>query len=123
MAAGPNEVFLACLDEGIFALGPRLKNREDALEYIGTVLAGLSGPLQERGRLLFVKGEAGCYTLVLESSGGRRYLADLDEFTLHRLQRTLGRHFIILTGFIEKPDGGLECLALTDGLGAVLYAT
>jgi hypothetical protein len=119
---GPNQVFLACLDEGIFALGPRLKNKEDAREYIGTVLSGLSGTLQERGRLLFVKGESG-YALVFESSGGRRYLADLDEFTLHRLQRILGRRFIILTGFIEKPDGGLECLALTDGLGAVLYAT
>ena len=122
MAFGPNQVFLACLDEGIFALGPCLKNKEDALEYIGTVLAGLSGPLQERGRLLFVKGES-CYALVFEGSGGRRYLADLDEFTLHRLERILGRRFIILTGFIEKPDGGLECLALTDGLGAVLYAT
>jgi len=39
------------------------------------------------------------------------------------LQGILGKHFIILTGFVENPDGGLECLALTEGVGAVLYAT
>lgn len=123
MVVGSSEVFLACMDDEIFAIGPRLKSREDALEYIGAVVAGLSAPLPERGRLLFVKGEGGCYTLVLDGAGGRLHLADLDQLTLRRLQRILGRRFVILTGFIEKPDGQLECLALTDGLGAVLYAT
>jgi len=118
-----DEVFLAFLNEEIYAIGPRLKNRDDARAYIGNILSELSGNPREGGRLLLLRDDAGHHALVLEGSTGRRHLARLDEFTLHRLKRSMGRRFVILTGFVESADGNLECLALTDGLGAVLYAT
>jgi len=116
-------VFLALLNEEIYAIGPRLKSKDDARAYVGGILNDLSGRERESGRLLLLKDATGHHALVLEGPAGRRHLVHVDEFTLHRLKKFVGRRLVILTGFVENADGNLECLALTDGLGAVLYAT
>ena len=57
--------------------------------------------------------------------GGSRQLIgklqDLDELFMKRFLKGFKKKLFILTCFVEGVDG-LECLVLTEGLGAVFYA-
>ncbi len=119
------EIALTFLGKNIPAIGPKFKSKEEAVEYAQNCLRLFSWASSGRNRLpvklVFRKKSSGKYTLILQ--GGNKTLGrleDLDEVTSKRLEKGLKNCLFILTPFVEKA-GGLECLVLTEGLGAVIY--
>jgi hypothetical protein len=49
-------------------------------------------------------------------------LSNLDELMLLRFKKGLKSKLFILTCFFDGQDAELVCLALTEGVGAVLYS-
>jgi len=107
------------------ALGPFFKKKEEAIcasrpllqkidRLIGT---GCVHPYQ----ITFKWQMNRCYTLVIKSRAITvNVLFDIDELLLRRFQKVFRSLFILTCfyGFAENP----ECLAVTEGLGAVLYS-
>lgn len=107
-------------------VGPQIAGREKAVRIaqklfkeIDKLMAGSpAGPYQ----IIFKNKGCGRYDLVIKSSkSSLDVLHDLDELWIKRFRKIFHGIFI-LSCFYEKNDN-LECLAVTDGLGAVLYSS
>lgn len=120
------DIALTFLGENIPAIGPRFKNREEAVHVARRYLTGINeqaGGTRETPVQIALKKQAdGRYSLVVKGSRqtvGK--LNNLDELFLKRFRKGLKKKLFILTCFVEGSDG-LECLVLTEGLGAVFFA-
>jgi len=120
------DMAMTFLCENIPAIGPTFKNREEAVRKARQYLEGIdktAGELRETPVKIEIKKQAdGRYTIVVEGfqhTMGK--LLNIDELFLKRFCKGLKKRMFILTCFVEKVDE-LECLVLTEGLGAVLYA-
>lgn len=106
------------------ALGPFFKKKEEALNASRPLLQKIDG-LIEAGyihsyKIIFKRQKNNCYTLVVKNRAmAVNILFDIDELLLRRFQKVFRSLFILTCfyGMAEKP----ECLAVTEGLGAVLY--
>ncbi|MDD2553312.1 MAG: hypothetical protein PHP51_01900 [Desulfotomaculaceae bacterium] len=126
MAYRSGDMALTFLCENIPVIGPRFKNREEAVKKARQYLDGISktaGGQRVTPVIIEIKRQDdGRYSIILEGfqhSMGK--LFNIDELFLKRFSKGLKRKMFILTCFVEKVDE-LECLVLTEGLGAVLYA-
>lgn len=114
------------LGDGIPAVGPRFKDKARALQVVQDYLATFSHQSGDRGgdshySVQFIRQEDGRYTLTLVYQAVVVHsLCNVDEIMLRRFCRGFKRKFFIITTFYECPAGELECLALSEGLGAVL---
>lgn len=120
------EIALTFLGENIPAIGPRFNDREEAVRVARNYLKGineLAGGNRETPVQIALNRQAdGRYSLLVEGAGqtvGK--LGNIDELLLRRFRKGLKKKLFILTCFFEGKDG-LECLVLTEGLGAVFYA-
>jgi len=120
------DVALAFLGDSIPAIGPVFKDREEAVKSARRYLEGISkltGGMRETPvQIALNRQPDGRYSLVVESTCqavGR--LNNLDELFLKRFYKGLKKRLFILTCFVEETNG-LDCLVLTEGLGAVIYA-
>lgn len=118
-------VFLG--EDNIPAIGPLFSKRDDAIRAVKDYLANFNrfGLTSAQGRCSasFVKQADGRYSFVLKYGEVKlEALKNLDELMLKRFRKGLRKKFFIATSFYENEDGQLECLALTEGLGAVLVA-
>ncbi|MCL6446538.1 MAG: hypothetical protein K6U04_00040 [Armatimonadetes bacterium] len=107
------------------AIGPSFRRKEEARWNAQGLLKKIDHFLQEAHlhpyRVMFQRQADGCSTLVIKSgTAAVEILANMDELLLKRFQKVF-RNLFILTCFYEG-DGKLECLAVTEGLGAVLYS-
>ncbi|HAG10568.1 MAG TPA: hypothetical protein DCK76_04100 [Desulfotomaculum sp.] len=119
------KVALVLLGE-VPVVGPQISGREKALRVaqklfkeVDKLIAGSSaGPYQ----IIFKHKGSGRYDLVIKSSElSLVILHDLDELWIKRFRKIFNGIFI-LSCFYEK-NNNLECLAVTEGLGAVLYSS
>lgn len=120
------DMALTFVCENIPAIGPRFKDREEAVQKARQYLEGIdksAGELRETPVKIEIKRQDdGRYTIVVEGSQHTMgKLLNIDELFLRRFCKGLKKKMFILTCFVEKVDE-LECLVLTEGLGAVLYA-
>lgn len=120
------DIALTFLGENIPVIGPRFKNREEAIKVARHYLEGineLTGVTRKTPVKIEIKRQADRrFSLVVEGFGhtlGELY--DLDELFLKRFCKGLKKKLFIISCFVEEVDG-LECLVLTEGLGAVFYA-
>jgi hypothetical protein len=120
------EIALTFLGDNIPAIGPRFADREEAVRtarrYLKEISQMAGGAGAEPLSIAFKRQGDGRYSLIME--GSRQLigkLQDLDELLMKRFFKGLKKKLFILTCFVEGVDG-LECLVLTEGLGAVLYA-
>ncbi len=120
------EIALTFLGDNIPAIGPKFTNREEALLTARRYLQGINqmagGTRHNTLKIAFKRQADGRYSLVME--GSRQLigkLQDLDELFMKRFLKGFKKKLFILTCFVEGVDG-LECLVLTEGLGAVFYA-
>lgn len=110
------------------AIGPLLPCKEDALKVTKSYLRLIDKlarekKSQQRCSLRFIRQKDGRFTLVVRGPGmAIETLSNLDELMLQRFKRGLKGNMFILTSFFDEPDGSLSCLALTEGMGAVLYS-
>lgn len=110
------------------AIGPRLPNKEDAIKVaeshmrlIDKLARGVKG--NPRCRISFLRQTDGLYTLILRGPGmALETLSNLDELMLLRFKKGLKTKLFILTCFFNDQDDNVVCLALTEGVGAVLYS-
>lgn len=121
------DIALTFLGENIPVIGPRFKDRDEAIEIARGYLEEikeLTGTTCKTPVKIKIKKQAdGRFSLVVEGlrqTWGELY--DLDELFLKRFCKGLKKELFILTCFVEEADG-LECLVLTEGLGAVFYAS
>jgi hypothetical protein len=122
-----DDVALTFLND-IPAIGPRLTSKDDALtvakSYLGLIenlTRGKRG--NPRCSLRFWRQADGRYTLIIRGPEmALETLCNLDELMLQRFKRGLKRNLFILTCFFDDQNGKVACLALTEGLGAVLYS-
>jgi len=118
-------VFLG--EDNIPAIGPFFSERDAAIRAVNEYLVdfdrlGLTSG-QARCGVTFIKQPDGRYSLVFNYQGYKlRTLKNLDELMLKRFRKGLHKKLFVVTSFCEGEDGQLECLALTEGLGAVLVA-
>ncbi len=120
------DIALTFLGENIPVIGPRFKNREEAIKVARHYLEEIEeikGMTRKAPVKIEIKKQAdGRFSLVVE---GFRHtwgeLNNLDELFLKRFCKGLKKKLFILSCFVEEVDG-LECLVLTEGLGAVFYA-
>ncbi len=121
---GTREITMTLLGEDIPAIGPRLKTRNEAVSVVKRHLSAIEGLVKGSDRpykAMFLRQPDGRYVLLIKGSGKTlEILRGLDELTVKRFQRSFKNRFFIITGFFEE-EGRLECLALTEGMGAVLY--
>lgn len=120
------EIALTFLGDNIPAIGPKFTDREEAVLTARRYLQGINqmagGTRSNTLKIGFKRQADGRYSLVME--GSRQLigkLQDLDELFMKRFLKGLKKKLFILTCFVEGVDG-LECLVLTEGLGAVFYA-
>lgn len=120
------DVALTFLGENIPAIGPRFNNREEALRVARHYLQGINklagGNRETPVEIALNRQTDGRFSLIVEGAGqtvGR--ISNLDELLLKRFRKGLKKKLFILTCFVDGVEG-LECLVLTEGLGAVFYA-
>ncbi len=120
------DIALAFLGEDIPAIGPRFKNREAAVKaarlYLESINEIVGGAREAQVKISLKRQPDGRYSLVVESFRqllGK--LSNLDELMLKRFRKGMKKKLFILTFFVEEA-GEMECLVLTEGLGAVFYA-
>jgi len=122
-----DDVALTFLND-IPAIGPLLPCKEDALKVTRSYLGQIDQLAREkkdhqRCSLRFIRQKDGRFTLVVRGPGmAIETLSNLDELMLQRFKRGLKGNMFILTCFFNEPDGTLSCLALAEGMGAVLYS-
>ncbi|OPY58675.1 MAG: hypothetical protein A4E55_00727 [Pelotomaculum sp. PtaU1.Bin035] len=121
------DVALAFLGESIPAIGPRFDDRGEALkiacQYIERI-GNISGGSQRTPfQIILSRQEDGRYSLAVADGSCQTVsrLNNLDELLVRRFRKGLKKRLFILTCFVEGVDG-MECLVLTEGLGAVFYA-
>lgn len=121
----PGEIAMALLGEDIPAIGPRLKTRLEAVSAVKKYVSAIEGLVKCTGhpyRVVFSRQPDGRYVLLIKGAGEKiEILHNLDELTVKRFQRSFKKRLFIITSFFEEGDR-LECLALTEGMGAVLYS-
>lgn len=124
-ASGTTGLALILLGENIPAIGPRLQNRADAIHEARRFMEAIDRLIVQAGvksyRMIMLRQPDGRFTLLIR--GGKvtlEALRDMDELLLRRFQKASRRGLFILTCFFEG-ENGMECLAVTDGLGAVMY--
>jgi hypothetical protein len=126
MHPGPRsgEIAMTLLGEDIPAIGPRLKTRTEAVTAVKKYVKDIENLVRNADqpyRVVFSRQPDGRYTLVIKGSGiTLDILHNLDELTMKRFQRSFKNKIFIITCFSEEGEN-LECLALTEGMGAVLY--
>lgn len=120
------DIALTFLGENIPVIGPRFKNREEAIKVARHYLEEIEemkGMTRKTPVKIEIKKQAdGRFSLMVEGfrhAWGELY--NLDELFLKRFCKGLKKKLFILSCFVEEVDG-LECLVLTEGLGAVFYA-
>ncbi|KJR99979.1 MAG: hypothetical protein VR68_07375 [Peptococcaceae bacterium BRH_c4a] len=118
------EIAMALLGKDIPAIGPRLKTKRDAMlavkEFVRDIEELVKGSDQPY-RVMFLRQPDGRYMMVIKGVGDTlELLHNFDEITVKRFQRSFKKRLFIITGFFEEGND-LECLALTEGLGAVMY--
>ena len=120
------DIALTFLGENIPVIGPRFKNREEAIKVARHYLEEIEeikGMTRKTPVKIEIKKQAdGRFSLMMEGfrhAWGELY--NLDELFLKRFCKGLKKKLFILSCFVEEVDG-LECLVLTEGLGAVFYA-
>ena len=120
------EIALTFLGDNIPAIGPKFTDREEAVLTARRYLQGINqmagGNRNNTLKIAFKRQADGRYSLVME--GSRQLigkLQDLDELFMKWCLKRLSIMLVILSCFVEGVDG-LECLVLTEGLGAVFYA-
>jgi hypothetical protein len=112
-------------EDNIPAIGPFFSDKEDAVRAINSCLVDFDrlGMVSGHSRcsVTFFKQPDGRYTLILNYKGLKlEALKNLDELMLKRFRKGLKKKLFVVTSFYEGKNGDLECLALTQGLGAVL---
>lgn len=121
---GSGEITMTLLGEDIPAIGPRFKSRPEALSVVKRYVSDIEGMVKASNqpyRVMFLKQQDGRYVLQIKGSGEPlEILHNLDELTVKRFQRSFKSRMFIITSFFEEGER-LECLALTEGMGAVLY--
>lgn len=122
---GTGEITMALLGEDIPAIGPRLKTRQEAVSVVKKYVRSIEDMVKcsdRPYRVMFSRQPDGRYVLLIKGSGEEslEILRNLDELTVKRFQRSFKNRLFIITSFFEEGDR-LECLALTEGMGAVLY--
>ncbi|MFZ5595757.1 MAG: hypothetical protein ACOY31_01940 [Bacillota bacterium] len=119
------EITLTFLGKDIPAVGPRMKTRCEAILAVKGYVSAIEDMVSYTGypyRVMFLKQSDGRYMMVIKGAVSRLELMyNFDELTIKRLQRSFRSKMFILTGFFGEGDNP-ECLALTDGMGAVMYA-
>lgn len=118
------EVALVLLGE-IPAIGYRFRSRERAVRAAQGLLRAVDYLINSSCfsfyQIIFKHQGKGHYALVVKNNTlSLEVLHNLDELLLKRFQKVF-RGLFILSCFYETGDR-LECLAVTDGLGAVLYS-
>ncbi|KUK81562.1 MAG: Uncharacterized protein XD97_0620 [Pelotomaculum thermopropionicum] len=120
------DIALAFLGEDIPAIGPRFKNRDIAVKtarlYLERINEIVGGAREAQVEIFLKRQPDGRYSLEVESF--RQLLGklnNLDELMLKRFRKGMKKKLFILTFFVEEA-GEMECLVLTEGLGAVFYA-
>jgi len=118
------DIALVLLGE-VPAIGPFFKKKEDAIYALHHLMEKIdrliSTALIHPYQIMFKRQMNRCYTLVIKSREvAVNVLSDIDELLLRRF-RKIFRSLFILTCFYGSADK-LECLAVTEGLGAVLYS-
>ncbi|MBP7331638.1 MAG: hypothetical protein BWY65_00820 [Firmicutes bacterium ADurb.Bin373] len=126
MAYRSGDMALTFLCENIPVIGPRFKDREEAVKKARQYLAGIDKTAAGRRETPVVieikRQDDGRYSIMVEGfQQPMGKLFNVDELFLKRFCKGLKKEMFILTCFVEKVDE-LECLVLTEGLGAVLYA-
>lgn len=121
---GGGEVALMVVDD-IPVLGAKFGDRARALkaarELVGRVKSGHAAE-DPRVHIRLEQEEDGRFTLAIDSGAvALTRLRGLDELLLRRFRKALKKNVFILTSFVERSDGRLECLVLTEGLGVVVY--
>ncbi|MGB9905537.1 MAG: hypothetical protein ACPLQO_12865 [Desulfotomaculales bacterium] len=106
------------------AVGPLFRKKEEAVQEINLLLEKvgtlISNAHLQPYRIVFKRQNDGRYTLAVKARPAAvDILADVDELLFKRFQKAF-RGIFILTSFYEG-SGKVECLAVTEGLGAVLY--
>lgn len=118
------EIALVMLGE-IPAIGPWYRSRKKALSTVKSLLDAVdsliydshSGPYQ----IMFERQDNGLNTLIIKNNHTHiEVFNHLDELFLKRFQKVF-QNLLILSCFY-KIGSRLECLAVTDGLGAVIYS-
>lgn len=122
-----NDVALTFFND-IPAIGPRLTNKDEALTVARSYLRLIENLTRgkranPRCSLRFWKQTDGRYTIIIRGPEmALETISNLDELMLQRFKRGLKINLFILTCFFEDHSGKVTCLALTEGLGAVLYS-
>ncbi|MFZ5642764.1 MAG: hypothetical protein ACOY46_04130 [Bacillota bacterium] len=118
------EIALAFLGGDIPAIGPMMKTKTDALSAVKKYVSeieGLAKFTDKSYRVTFSRQDDGRYIMMIKGAGKTlELLHNFDELTMKRFQRSFKKRMFILTSFFEEGEN-LECMALTDGLGAVMY--
>ncbi|MBE3588265.1 MAG: hypothetical protein IMW93_06885 [Thermoanaerobacteraceae bacterium] len=122
---GGHRIALVMLGGKIPAIGPRVKVRREAVviarRYMEKIDRMIAGCRSSSYSILLLRQHNGLYTLRLCGGGmSMEILQDMDELLLWRFRKVLHRGLFILTAFCQG-ERGLECLAVTEGLGAVIY--
>jgi len=121
---GGGEVALLVVDD-IPVLGVKFGDRARALqaarELVGRVKVVGPGGQDPRVDIRFEQQADGRFILAIDcGSVALTRLCGLDELLLRRFRKAMKKNVFILTSFVERPDGQLECLVLTEGLGVVV---
>ncbi|MHB8158374.1 MAG: hypothetical protein ACYDEQ_13450 [Desulfocucumaceae bacterium] len=118
------EIAMALLGEDIPAIGPKMKTKNDALLEVRKYVSAIEGMVKCSNRpfsIMFSRQTDGRFMMVIKSPGKTlELLHNFDELTMKRFQRSFRKKLFIITSFFEEGES-LECTALTDGLGAVMY--
>lgn len=119
-------IALILLRDEVPVIGPVLKSREEAVRVVETYLNFMEKPIVKNLQgftIDLLRQIDGRYTMIIRGlTGVIATLRNVDELMLKRLWRGgSGKRFFILTSFFENERGEPECLALTEGMGAVVY--
>ncbi|MGB9802909.1 MAG: hypothetical protein ACPLRU_03210 [Desulfofundulus sp.] len=119
---GSAEVALVMLGGKVPAIGPLIDSRQEAVRIARYFMEKINA-LADRSRffqILTARQSDGRYALLLQGEGVVMEVLHIDELQLRRFRKVFRRGLFILTVFF-KGETGMECLAVTDGLGAVIY--
>lgn len=114
-------------EESIPVIGPLFNNKHAALQAANSYLNifyryGLAAQ-HARCSVIINRQADGRYSLTIKRGPVEvEMLSNLDELLLKRFCRGLQRGLFVISSFWEDELGRLDCLALTEGLGAVLVA-
>lgn len=106
------------------AVGPLFREKEEAVRKASILLKRIDSLIANASlqpyQIMFRRQTDGRYTLAVgRGSTTVDILADIDELLFKRFQRVFRSIFILTCFYAEKEK--VECLAVTEGLGAVLY--